>query len=168
MFSKFTEIYLGRGRGFSAKIFVENLRWGPWTPGGPVARQRGGRLPLHYLRVGCPPLLICITKIPEKKRGMEWERRSPAIFSNRRLQVTKILLRFTKSLCCNYFCRHSRLAKSLIQVLIQYISNQFNIMIVCLDMSSKFRFHVHYGDYYISHDAYGVDLSAFERREWNR
>ena len=32
-------------------------------------------------------------------------------------------------------------------------------------MSSKFRFQVHYGDYYISHDAYGVDLSAFERRE---
>ena len=32
-------------------------------------------------------------------------------------------------------------------------------------MSSKFRFQVHYGDYYISHDAYGVDLSSFERRE---
>ena len=32
-------------------------------------------------------------------------------------------------------------------------------------MSSKFRFQVHYGDYYISHDAYVVDLSAFERRE---
>ena len=26
-------------------------------------------------------------------------------------------------------------------------------------------FQVHYGDGYISHDAYGVDLSAFERRE---
>ena len=35
-------------------------------------------------------------------------------------------------------------------------------MIVCPDMSSKLRFQVHYGDGYISHDAYGVDLSAFE------
>ena len=32
-------------------------------------------------------------------------------------------------------------------------------------MSSKLRFQVHYSDGYISHDAYGVDLSAFERRE---
>ena len=32
-------------------------------------------------------------------------------------------------------------------------------------MSSKLRFQVYYGDYYISHDAYGVNLSAFERRE---
>ena len=32
-------------------------------------------------------------------------------------------------------------------------------------MSSKLRFQIYYGDYYISHDAYGVDLSAFERRE---
>ena len=33
-------------------------------------------------------------------------------------------------------------------------------------MSSKLRFQVHYGDYYISsHDVYGVNLSAFERRE---
>ena len=38
-------------------------------------------------------------------------------------------------------------------------------MIVCPDMSSKLCFQVHYGDYYISHNAYGVDLSAFERRE---
>ena len=38
-------------------------------------------------------------------------------------------------------------------------------MIVCPDMSSKLRFQVHYGDGYISHDAYVVDLSAFERRE---
>ena len=38
-------------------------------------------------------------------------------------------------------------------------------MIVCPDMSRKLRFQVHYGDGYISHDAYGVDLSAFERRE---
>jgi len=40
-----------------------------------------------------------------------------------------------------------------------------NSIIVWPDMSSKLRFQVHYGDYYISHDAYGVDLSAFERRE---
>ena len=33
------------------------------------------------------------------------------------------------------------------------------------DMSSKFRFQVYYDDYYISHDAYGVNLSAFERKE---
>ena len=38
-------------------------------------------------------------------------------------------------------------------------------MILCPDMSSKLRFQVHYGDYYISHDAYGVNLSAFEHRE---
>ena len=38
-------------------------------------------------------------------------------------------------------------------------------MIVCLNMSSKLRFQVHYVDYYISHNAYGVDLSGFERRE---
>ena len=38
-------------------------------------------------------------------------------------------------------------------------------MILCPDMSSKLRFQVYYGDGYISYDAYGVDLSAFERRE---
>ena len=38
-------------------------------------------------------------------------------------------------------------------------------MIVCPDMSSNLRFQVHYGDGYISHDAYGVDLSVFQRRE---
>ena len=38
-------------------------------------------------------------------------------------------------------------------------------MILCPDMSSKLRFQVHYGDYYISHDACGVNLSAFVRRE---
>ena len=45
------------------------------------------------------------------------------------------------------------------------MSNQFNIIIVWPDMSSKLRFQVHCGDYYISHDAYGVNLSAFERRD---
>ena len=40
-----------------------------------------------------------------------------------------------------------------------------NNIIVWPDMSSKLRFQVHYGDYYISHDAYVVDLLAFERRE---
>ena len=45
------------------------------------------------------------------------------------------------------------------------MSNQFNIIIVWPDMSSKLHFQVHYGDYYISHDAYGVNLSAFECRE---
>jgi len=40
-----------------------------------------------------------------------------------------------------------------------------NSIIVRPDMTSKLRFQVYYDDYYISHDAYGVDLSAFERRE---
>ena len=40
-----------------------------------------------------------------------------------------------------------------------------NSIIVWPDMSSKLRFQVHYGDYYISHDAYGVNVSAFECRE---
>ena len=40
-----------------------------------------------------------------------------------------------------------------------------NSILVWPDMSSKLHFQVHYGDYYISHDAYGVDLSAFEPRE---
>ena len=40
-----------------------------------------------------------------------------------------------------------------------------NSIIVWPDISSKLRFQVHYGDGYISYDAYGVDLSAFERRE---
>ena len=39
-----------------------------------------------------------------------------------------------------------------------------NSIIVWPDMSSKLRFQVHYSDGYISHDAYEVDLSAFERR----
>ena len=40
-----------------------------------------------------------------------------------------------------------------------------NSIIVWPDMSSKLHFQVHYGDGYISHDTYGVDLSAFERKE---
>ena len=40
-----------------------------------------------------------------------------------------------------------------------------NSIIVRLDMSSKLRFQVYYGDYYISYDVYGVDLSAFEPLE---
>ena len=40
-----------------------------------------------------------------------------------------------------------------------------NSILVWPDMSSKLCFQIHYGDYYISHDAYGVNISAFERRE---
>ena len=50
-----------------------------------------------------PPPLICITKILETKKR-EGERPRPAGFPSRRLQVTKIFLRFTNRLCCNYFC----------------------------------------------------------------
>ena len=73
-----------------------------------AARQRGCRLPLHYLRVGCPPphhpSFASLKFQKKEKRGREGERRSPAGFSNWRLQVIKKFLRFTNSLCCNYFC----------------------------------------------------------------
>ena len=105
------------GRGFSAKktqkIIADRSL-------GPVARLPGGRPPPAAGRPALPPLykgwlvpppLICITTIPEtKKREREEERRSPAGFSSRRLQVTKILLRFTNSMIVcpdmssNYFC----------------------------------------------------------------
>ena len=106
------------------------------VPGGPVARQRGERPPRPpssgaaglgrppagwpappplYKGWLVPPHLICITKIPETK-NIEGERRSPAGFSSWRLQVTKILLRFTNRLCYNYFCWNSRLAINLIIV----------------------------------------------------
>ena len=99
-FSKFTGIYpaarqpggrhpialLRDGKGFSAKIFVENLRAGPWrtgrpTEGRPAPRPPGsgaagpGRPPAGrpappplYKGWLVPPLLICITKIPETKK----------------------------------------------------------------------------------------------------
>jgi len=47
------------------------------------------------------PGLLTNSKNQEKKR--ERERRSSAGFSSWRLQVTKIFLRFTNKLCCNYF-----------------------------------------------------------------
>src|SRR6185437_14501444 len=96
---------------------------------GPVARLPGGRPPLAgrllgdrlshpYIRVGWSPhpsFASLQFQKPRKKREREGERRSPAGFSSRRLQVTKILLRFTNSMivcpdmssnyfCCNYFC----------------------------------------------------------------
>ena len=109
------------GRGFCAKTFAQIIAHRSL---GPVARQRGGRAPQAARQrggrpwpPGCgatgsptlykgwlvPPPIICITKIPETKKK-EGERRSPAGFSSRRLQVTKIFLRFTNRLCCNYFC----------------------------------------------------------------
>ena len=51
-----------------------------------AARLRGDHLPFPSKRAAP---LICITKIPETKKR-EGERRSPAGFSSRRLQVTKI------------------------------------------------------------------------------
>ena len=80
----------------SRRIYVE-------ASGVPVARQRGGRLPLHYLRVRCPHPLFALLKL-QKKEKREGERRNPAGFSSRRLQITKILIRFTNRLCCNCFC----------------------------------------------------------------
>ena len=105
----------GAAGAFLKKISRRKLRAGPW---GPVARQRGGRPPRPpgsgatsshklYIRVDWSPhLSFASLKFQKKKekRGREGERRSPAKFLSRRLQVTKILLRFTNSLCCNYFC----------------------------------------------------------------
>ena len=95
---------------------------------GPVARQRGGRpsraarllggrLSHPYIRVGWSPTphLHHYNSRNKEKREREGERRSLAGFSSRRLQVTKILLRFTNRMivcpdmssnyfCCNYFC----------------------------------------------------------------
>ena len=84
---------------------------------GPVARQRGGRLSHLYIRVGWSPhpSFASLQFQKQRKKEREGERRSPARFSSRRLQVTKILLRFTNSMiecpdmssnyfCCNYFC----------------------------------------------------------------
>ena len=109
------------GRVFFIKILRNFLQKSPWRTGRPVAgrpaprppssraagpgRPAAGRPAPPPLYKGwlVPPLLICITKIPETKKR-EGERRSPAGFSSRRLQVAKILLRFTNRLCCNYFC----------------------------------------------------------------
>ena len=57
----------------AARVFLQKFsqRICAKAPGRPVARQRGGRPPLHYLRVGCPQPLVCITKIPEKRKVRE-------------------------------------------------------------------------------------------------
>ena len=71
---------------FSAKLFVENLRPGPWRTGRPaagrpapqVARQRGGRLPLRYIRVWLPPHLSFESlKIQKKERDEEGREAKP-------------------------------------------------------------------------------------------
>ena len=96
------------------------------SPGSGAAGPGRPALPPLYKGWLVPPALICITKILEnKKKEREGERRSPVGFSSRRLQVTKILLRFTNIMivcpdmssnyfCCNYFCWNSRLAINLI------------------------------------------------------
>ena len=93
------------GRGIYEKKFAEKIARRSLGAGRPAAgrpalaaRLLGDRLSHPYIRVGwSPPPLICITKIPKtkKKRGREGERRSPVGFSSQRLQITKILLRFT-------------------------------------------------------------------------
>ena len=112
----------------SAKVFAQSPcrpaagRPGPGRPaaGRPAplaARLLGGRLSHPYIRVGWPPTpyLHHYNSRNKEKREREGGRRSPAGFSSRRLQVTKILLRFTNSMivcpdmssnyfCCNYFC----------------------------------------------------------------
>ena len=97
------------GRGFCEKLLRKYLRAGPW---GPVVRQRGlaarlqgDRLSHPYISVGWSPYpsFASLKFQKPRKKGREGERRSPAGFSSRRLQVTKILLRFTNRLCCNYF-----------------------------------------------------------------
>ena len=78
-----------------------------WTP-----RCRAAGSPsLIYGLAGPPtPHLHHYNSRNQKEREREGERRSPAGFSSRRLQVTKILLRFTNSMIVcpdmssNYFC----------------------------------------------------------------
>ena len=70
------------GRGFSVKSFTENLRPGPWRTGRPAAgrpapqaaRQRGGRLPLRYIRVWLPPHTSFASLKIQKKEREEGER----------------------------------------------------------------------------------------------
>ena len=124
---KFTEIYPGHptaGRqGFIRKKKEKKLQIGPWgqSPGcgaaGPPGRPAAGRPALPpYIRVSWSPhpSFASLQFQKKEKRGREGERRSTAGFSSRRLQVTKILLRFTNSMivcpdmssnyfCCNFF-----------------------------------------------------------------
>ena len=81
----------------------------PAPPGRPAA----GRPALPpYIRVSWSthPYFASLQFQKKEKRGREGGRRSPARFSSRRLQVTKILVRFTNSMivcpdmASNYFC----------------------------------------------------------------
>ena len=113
------------GRGLSAKKRRQKIADRSL---GPVAQLRAERPPLAarllgdqlshpYIRVGWSPTphLHHYNSRNQEKREREGERRSPAGFSSRRLQVIKILVRFTNSMivcpdmssnyfCCNYFC----------------------------------------------------------------
>ena len=123
---KFTEIYPGHpAAGRQGLKRIKKKKKFADRSLGPVARQRGGRPPrplggrlYHpYIRVGWSPTphLHHYNSRNKEKREREGERRSPAGFPSRRLQVTKILLRFTNIMivcpdmsrnyfCCNYFC----------------------------------------------------------------
>ena len=102
------------GRGISEKNFMEKIARRSLGAGRPAAgrpalaaRLQGDRLSHPYIRIGWSPHPLFASlqfQKPRKKREREGDRRSPAGFSSRRLQVTKILLCFTNRLCCNYFC----------------------------------------------------------------
>ena len=100
------------GRGFCAKNFAKifarrSLGAGRPAAGRPAlaARLQGDRLSHPYIRIGWSPHpLFASLKFQKPRKKREGGKRSPAGFSSRRLQVTKILLRFTNRLCCNYFC----------------------------------------------------------------
>ena len=121
---KFTGIYHGRpaagrpvpaarqrgGRGISEKKFAEKIARRSLGAGRPAAgrpalaaRLQGDRISHPYIRVGWSPHpSFASLKFQKPRKKREGQRRSPAGFSSRRLQVTKILLRFTNRLCCNF------------------------------------------------------------------
>ena len=93
---------------FQKKNTKNNCRQVPGT-----GRPAAGRPALPpYIRVGWSPhpSFASLQFQKQRKKEREGERRSPAVFSSRRLQVTKILLRFTNSMIVcpdmssNYFC----------------------------------------------------------------
>ena len=126
-FSKFTGIYpaapllggrnlvapLRGGRGFCVKTFAKiftrkSLGADRPAAGRPAlaARLQGDRISHPYIRVGWSPhpsFASLKFQKPRKKRDGGREAK-PCRILERRLQVPKILLRFTNRLCCNYFC----------------------------------------------------------------
>ena len=105
------------GRGFYAKNFAQIIARRSLGVGRPAAgrpappgRSATGRPALPPLYKGWLVPRPSFTSLKfqkprkERERVREGERRRPLGFSSRRLQVTKILLRFTNRLYCNYFC----------------------------------------------------------------